>query len=212
MERDYSKPQHELLAEMLLEQLGDMPGPHIHYTSTRYEPIVMTRSDNIRIANDCRIDSFVKLEGGSGLTIGPRVHIASFAHLNIGGGSLVVGDGAAFASGAKVISGGNTPDGRSMSASAHPDDQVLAYHRLVVGRNAAILSGAIVVGVDVGEGAVLAAGGVATKPLVPYGIYAGVPAKLIGWRKHDFVDAPTTEPDHCRVCGYARETPVGNHR
>ncbi|MDO5789625.1 MAG: hypothetical protein Q4P79_09180 [Fusobacterium sp.] len=37
-------------------------------------------------------------------------------------------------------------------------------------------------GVKIGKGAVIGAGAVVTKNLEPYGIYAGVPAKLIRYR------------------------------
>ena len=39
--------------------------------------------------------------------------------------------------------------------------------------------------VVVGEGAVLASGGLAVKNLEPYGVYGGVPAKKIGTRNQN---------------------------
>ena len=55
-----------------------------------FDPVVFTNADNIFIAPTARIDSFVKVEGGRGVTIGEHVHIASFAHINIGGGEVVI--------------------------------------------------------------------------------------------------------------------------
>lgn len=46
-----------------------------------------------------------------------------------------------------------------------------------IGRNVVVMSG-----VTIGDGVVVGAGSVVTKDLEPYGIYAGVPAKLIKFR------------------------------
>ncbi|MFD1328719.1 CatB-related O-acetyltransferase [Mycoplana ramosa] len=52
-----------------------------------------------------------------------------------------------------------------------------------IGHNVWIGDGATVLtGVDVGHGAVIAAGAVVTKNVPPYSIVAGVPAKIIGYR------------------------------
>ncbi|MFT4112250.1 putative colanic acid biosynthesis acetyltransferase [Silvibacterium sp.] len=45
-------------------------------------------------------------------------------------------------------------------------------------------------GVNVGDGAILALGSIATKDLEPFGIYAGVPAKKVKERSRDAVPAP----------------------
>lgn len=49
-------------------------------------------------------------------------------------------------------------------------------------------------GITIGEGAVIAAGAVVTKDVPPYGIVAGIPAKIIGERnrflKYEFSDPP----------------------
>lgn len=155
-----------------------------------FEPVVFTKREQISIGNGSRIDSFVKLEGGRGLIIGRNVHVASFAHLNIGGGALTIGDGAAFASGSKVITGGNTPNGKSMSASAPTNEQVLYDKQISIGRNATILTNAVLVSANMGEGAVLAAGAVATKDIPAFEIWAGVPAKRLAVRKGH----PSEEP------------------
>ena len=49
-----------------------------------------------------------------------------------------------------------------------------------IGAGATILKG-----VDIGEGAVVAAGAVVTKNVAPYSIVAGVPAKKIGERNKE---------------------------
>jgi len=85
----------------------------------------------------------------------------------------------------------------------HPTDRVTTYaHRIVWGMEGAgedgypvpspdsrigsdvwLCPGAIVIsGIDIGDGAIVGAGSVVTKDVPPYGIVAGNPARLIGYR------------------------------
>jgi acetyltransferase-like isoleucine patch superfamily enzyme len=147
-----------------------------------HEPVTIIKPEVITIHPTARIDSHVKLEGGDGMTIGAYVHIASFAHIGIGGGTTILEDGSAFASGSKVISGSNLPEAPSMSA-IHPDAKVRKSVTRI-GKNACVATNATVLpGVELGEGAILAAGSVATKDIPPFEIWAGVPARKIGDRR-----------------------------
>lgn len=160
-----------------LDELMAVPGPEV------FDYVVMTRRDRITIGNGSRIDSFVKLEGGTGLTIGRYVHIASFAHVGIGGGEVVIGDFAAIASGGKVIGGSNQMDAATMSACAPERMQRTTQSRTVIGPYAVVLTNATVLpGVTLGEGAVLAAGAVATRDIPAWEVWAGVPARCIAIR------------------------------
>lgn len=150
-----------------------------------YEPVMMTRRDMIQFDGPgIRIDSFVKLEGGQGLFIGRGVHIASFAHIGIGGGLTSLGDFSAVASGAKLISGSNQLDALSMSASAPQAIQRVKASFCRLGRYACVLTNAVVMpGVELGEGAVLAAGGVATRSIPEWELWGGVPARFMRRRE-----------------------------
>lgn len=170
---------HRDLVEFLRQQeeLGHDPDVVI------YEPVVKTKPDKIVIGPGSRIDSFVKLEGGNGLEIGRYVHIASFAHLGIGGGTLIIGDFAAVASGGKIISGSNQTDAITMSACAPAHLQRVQGFVTELCAYSCVLSNAVVLpGVQLGEGAVLAAGGVATKNIPPWEIWGGVPARFMSKR------------------------------
>lgn len=171
---------HDDLVQFLRDQteLSDRP-----VAVTIYEPVVQTKPENITIGEGSRIDSFVKLEGGLQLTIGRYVHVASFAHLNIGGGTLVIGDFAAVASGAKIISGSNQVSALSMSACAPASIQKVKASFTEIGPYACVLCNAVVLpGVQLGEGAVLAAGAVATKNVPPWEIWGGIPARFMSKR------------------------------
>lgn len=150
-----------------------------------YEPVVILKPDQVHMAATARVDSFVKIEGGQGVEIGDFVHVCSFAHLNIGGGRLVIGPYAGISSGAKVIGGSNQPEGLSMSAAAPASMQVVSRTLTVIGAFAFVGTNAVIMpGVHVGKGAVVGAGAVVTRDVPPWAIVAGVPARVIGERKH----------------------------
>jgi acetyltransferase-like isoleucine patch superfamily enzyme len=148
------------------------------------DPVVMTRREKIKIGLGSRIDSFTKLEGGLGLTIGRFVHIASFAHIGIGGGETVIEDFAAVASGGRVISGSNCIDAQTMSACAPQFMQRVERKKTVISRYAVVLTNAVVLpGVTLHEGAILAAGGVATRDIPQWEVWGGVPARFMAKRE-----------------------------
>jgi acetyltransferase-like isoleucine patch superfamily enzyme len=172
--------QHDCLVNMLYEQESLYAAPVV------YEPVIRTKPEMIHLGDGSRIDSFCKLEGGEGLRIGRYVHIASFVHLNIGGGYLEIGDYAAVASGGRVISGSNQVSALSMSACAPQDVQRVVKSRTTLQQFAVVLAGATVLpGITLHEGAVLSAGAVATKDIPAWQIWAGVPARFLRWRLLD---------------------------
>jgi len=149
-----------------------------------YPLVVMTKKSKISIGDHSRVDDFAKLEGGSGLTIGDRVHIASFAHVNIGGGVTIIKDGAAMASGAKTITGGNLPDSISCSAVADKFEQVLSDGAVILEKNSCLYVDAVVYSgpgktVVIGEGSRVIGKSFVTKSIPPGEIWGGAPAKFI---------------------------------
>ncbi len=148
-----------------------------------FEPVVILKPEVVKMHDSARIDSFVKIEGGQGVTLGKHVHIASFCHINIGGGEVVIGDYAALASGAKVIGGSNQMEGESMSAAAPAKMQAVERAKTGIGPYAFVATNAVIMpGVVVGQGAVIGAGAVVNRDVPAYLVVAGVPARVIGWR------------------------------
>lgn len=148
-----------------------------------FEPLVVLKPEQVMVGAGTRIDSFVKIEGGEGVLIGRCVHISSFVHINIGGGRVVIGDYVGVVSGARILGGSNMKQGLAMSAAAPAEMQVVERKTTTIGRYAFVGTNATVLpGVTIGEGAILGAGGVATKDIPAWEIWGGVPAHKIGER------------------------------
>lgn len=149
-----------------------------------YQPSVFLNSNNLYIHETARVDSFVKIEAGLGAVISKYCHIASFCHLGIGGGLLVLEDGSSCGSGVKIITGSNIP-GPNRGCSAIDPNAVIERSFVHIKENAVLFCGAIVLpGVTIGKGAVIAAGAVVTKDVPDGETWAGVPAKYVKSDKH----------------------------
>lgn len=161
-----------------------------------HEPCVILRPERVAIHSTARIDAFCKLEGGLGLEIGEYVHVASFCHLNVGGGRLIFGDHSGCSSHVVIATG--QPDLSFLHISAaEPRERCHARRGdVVIGRYVVIFAGAVVLpGVAIGDGAIVAAGAVVTKDVEPWDIVAGVPARVIKRRRlaevpPEFEEAP----------------------
>lgn len=145
-----------------------------------FDPVIALQRHTIRVARSARVDSFVKLEGAGRMFLGPHVHVASFCHLGIGGGLIILEEGASCGSGARLISGSNVP-GRGHGCSAIAPDAVFARSFIHLQRDATVFAGATVLpGVTIGENACVAAGAVVRTDVPAFEIWGGVPARKIG--------------------------------
>jgi acetyltransferase-like isoleucine patch superfamily enzyme len=147
-----------------------------------YEPAVLLKPEMIRYNDTVRVDSFCKIEGGLGVTLGAYVHIASFCHINAGGGHVTIADHAGLAS--HVVVCGGMPDLHYLDIC--PQEPVSHPLRLmtVIGAYVFIGAGAVILpGVSVEMGAVIGAGAVVTRDVPPFEVWIGNPARFLHKRK-----------------------------
>ena len=145
-----------------------------------FDPYIFLRPEVIRIGEGARIDSFVKIEGGDGVEIGRHVHIASFCHLNVGGGFLSVGEHSGFSSGVRVCTGYPDISLPYTSAADDPDYWRAIHSYVYIGQRVVVFANAVILpGVTIGDGAIVGAGSVVTKDIPEWEIWVGNPAHFL---------------------------------
>lgn len=157
-----------------------------------FEHALILKPEQITLADGVRIDDYARIEGGSGISIGECVHICSFASI-YGGGSAKISDYCGISQGARLITG--TEQLSAVMTAAAPNALrnpklgcITMLPHSFVGANAVILPD-----VTIGEGAVIGAGAVVRKPVPPWTIMVGVPAKPVGTRPRLKIDIRKNE-------------------
>ena len=110
------------------------------------------------------------------MTIGSDTHINRQCTLDARGG-LTIGSSVSISHGVIIMSGSHDVNSKHFNGKFLP---INISDYVWIGCGAIILQN-----VNIGKGAVIAAGAVVTKDIPPYSIAAGVPAKIIGERTKD---------------------------
>jgi galactoside O-acetyltransferase len=145
------------------------------------EYVFMDLPHRISIGSHVMIDSFTRLEGGRGIMIGDRCHIASGAVIN-GAATVKIGRYVAVCAGTKIYSGTETwDDGKRMCGPMAPlEERAVLEKPIVIGDNAFLgLNSIVLPGVTIGEGAVVGAGALVKQDIPPWKVAVGVPAKIM---------------------------------
>ena len=136
------------------------------------------RSMGAKIGNRVVFYGGVWIMSGRNLRIGDDVDLAKDVLITSDGG-VEIGDRVLIGYRTQILSGNHAvPPNRGLIFGAgHRSSPVKINRDVWIGANSIILPG-----VTIGEGAVVAAGSVVTKDVLPFSYVAGVPAKIIKMR------------------------------
>jgi acetyltransferase-like isoleucine patch superfamily enzyme len=145
-----------------------------------YKHAVIVSPENMVLGSNIIIDDFVFIGSHRRMILGNYVHVASHSSIT-GGGRVMMGDFTALSSGVRLISGTDDYTGSSLTNPTIPAEfrnvlrgTIVLEPHVIIGSNAVILPD-----ITVGEGSSVGAGSVVTRDLPPWGVYAGVPARLL---------------------------------
>lgn len=147
-----------------------------------FESVTILGEDKIELGFMTRIDSHCKLEGGKGLILGKHIHIASFSHLNTGGGRLIMEDFSGCGSGACIITG--QPDYHFLYHCPNsPIKHEPIREETIIGKFAMIGARVTILpGLYIGKRAIIGAGSVVTHDVGDDEVWYGNPARFIKFR------------------------------
>jgi galactoside O-acetyltransferase len=139
----------------------------------------------ISIGDHVRIDDFAILTASEPVTLGSYVHISAFAFLS-GSFGIVIEDFVNVSPRATLLSGNDDFSGQWLPGAMIPEElRNVRGARIHLGRHSMVGAHSVVLpGVSFGEGAVVGALSLVKESLAPWGIYGGVPARLIRPRGH----------------------------
>jgi dTDP-4-amino-4,6-dideoxy-D-glucose acyltransferase len=144
---------------------------------------------SISIGDHVRFDDFAILTAREPVVIGSYVHISAFAFLS-GQFGIVIEDFVNVSPRATLLSGNDDFSGQWLPGPLVPEELRNVQGGCIhLGRHSMVGAHSVVLpGVSFGEGAVVGALSLVKESLAPWGIYGGVPARLIRARKRDVED------------------------
>ena len=170
----------EELAQLGLKSYGD------NVRISRYAQIYSP--EKISIGDNVRIDDFCILSGN--ITIGSHIHIAAYCAMYGADYGIVMEDYTGLSARATIYAAMDDFSGEYLIGPIHEDKSINVTGGLVqICKFAQIGVGSLVFPkVCVGEGTVLGAMSMAKQALIPWSIYAGIPAKKIKQRSKGLLD------------------------
>ena len=148
---------------------------------------IIKHPNEISIGNHVAIDHFVYLSTSA--EIGDYVHIAPSVSI-IGGyeSTLYMEDFSGIAANCTIVCGSDDFTSGMMNPQVPIKYRQPKLGYVILGRFACIgVNSTIMPNIALGEGSVIGAGSVVTKDTIPWGIYIGSPAKLVGYREKEII-------------------------
>lgn len=147
-----------------------------------YSPGKMNFGDNVRI------DDFAMLSGR--VTLGDHVHIAVSALIFAGDAGVIIDKYSTLSSRSAIYAICDELAGHSILSPTVPAKYSCVSGKSVhVGKHTAICTGCTILpGCNVGEGCTIGAMSLVNKPLEPWGMYYGIPAKRYAEKSKDLLE------------------------
>ena len=150
---------------------------------TNLPPVLITWPNRVIIGRNCHLEKgiYFKHDGiwgdGFSIEIGDNVFIGTQCEFNIRL-NISVGNNSLIASGSRFIDHDHGIETDTLMRLQHgPEKEITIGQNVWIGCNVVVLKG-----VDIGDGAVIAAGAIVTKNVPGLEIWGGIPARKIGSR------------------------------
>lgn len=143
---------------------------------------------HIEIGDNSRIDDFCVLSGK--IKIGRNVHIAVYCNIAGGIGGIEISDFAGLAYYVNVFTQSDDYLGNTLTNPTVPKQyKTEKFGTIKIGKHAIIGSNSVIMpDAHIAEGCSVGAMSLVTKPTKEWGIYVGIPAKLVKERKKDLLE------------------------
>ncbi|HET9733609.1 MAG TPA: acyltransferase [Acidimicrobiales bacterium] len=122
---------------------------------------------------ELRHHTYIEIYGDGVVRIGPRCHLTYYTHI-ASSTSITIGEGASLGLSTVILDGNH----RFRDIGTHHLDQGYDFRPITIGPEAMVFSNCTVIN-DIGHHAVIGANSVVTKPIPPYCIAVGAPARVI---------------------------------
>ena len=146
----------------------------------------------IHLGNHVRIDDFAVLTCGPGaeVRLGDHVHVAAHAAL-YGGGGILIEDFVTVSGRTSIYSVTDDYSGEVLTNPTVPAHLTgVIRQRVLLSRHVVVGAGSVILpGVTIGEGSATGAMTLVNRDLGPWGIYIGVPARLLRPRSRGLLAA-----------------------
>jgi len=149
---------------------------------------VLVNCAAIYLGDHIRIDPFVLISAGEQVRLGRNVHVAAYVSI-VGAARIEVGGFTGLSQGVRVLSSTDDFSGAHLSGPTIPERYKAVQSAPVpIGRHVIVGAGSVVLpGCGIGEGAAVGALSLVNRPLDPWMIYAGAPARPLRERRRDML-------------------------
>ena len=149
---------------------------------------VLVNTAAIFLGDHIRIDPFVLISASEQVRIGRNVHIAAYVSI-VGAARIELDDFVGLSQGVRLLSSTDDFSGAHMTGPTIPERyKAIQSAPLRIGRHVVVGAGSVILpGCSIGEGTTVGALSLVNRPLDPWMIYVGAPARPLRERCRDLL-------------------------